>query len=351
MRALALSLLILIPLCAAFDLSPANPVPGDKIHITGMASPDERVSFRSMLSMELPVAGGQYQYETRVQIPRKPNRFTVSASDVRDLNAGVRLGIWLTKRFEARGGTASISRAGMPEGSYDLKIFGEALPGVAKVHVDVVAETTVEADHAGRYSMTIDTSGIPSGAYTIEGAGDTRTIRLGGSSRIADPGEGAKMGEAESANSEARQKTAEMPRSAEITPEVVMWYAGLSGLECRTESQYAEAERLLKKRLSGGYWLVIAKGEPLTETAGYCDQKYCLVRGVDACRECRDKDLILRGIQPLIKPNGDEKEASALHNVSKDTPSGAPREKKGFVSEIVGLIERIPEALGIYPGG
>jgi hypothetical protein len=81
----------------------------------------------------------------------------------------------------------------------------------------------------------------------------------------------------------------------EINREVVEWYAKENGLEIKNTSQYDEAERLLKARLSGGYWKIIVEGEPLTEEAGNCLQKYCLVRGVDACKVCREKDIILKG--------------------------------------------------------
>ena len=53
----------------------------------------------------------------------------------------------------------------------------------AKVPVDVVAETTIEADAQGGYSMVINTSGIPDKEYRIEGAGDVKTMRLRGSAQ------------------------------------------------------------------------------------------------------------------------------------------------------------------------
>lgn len=350
MRVLALAFLFLIPLCSAFDLSPASPVPGDKITISGKASPRELIHFKSSLSLELPVAGGQYEFATRVQIPRKPNRFTVSVRDVKDLNAGVKLGIWLTKRFETSGGTASLSHADVPEGDYDLKMFGEALPGVSHVPVDVVAETTVEADANGIYSIAIDTSGVPSGVYRIEGAGDSKTIRLGGSSASSDSSKSMKGSSAESVHAADESTSPKPPRNVDIAPEVVKWYADHIGLECKNESQYAETEGLLRKRLSGGYWLIIAKGEPLTEEAGNCEQKYCLVRGVDACKECREKDMILKGVQ-LAKPNDERGTSEASRNAGETASPKAPEYGSGLIGEIIGFIGRIFAALGIHPGG
>ena len=93
-----------------------------------------------------------------------------------------------------------------------------------------------------------------------------------------------------------------------INRETVSWYALQMGLKIENSSQYDEAEKLLKKRLSGGYWKIIARGDPLTEEAGDCQEEYCLVRGVDACTVCRDKDIILKGSQS--SKQSDRKELS-----------------------------------------
>ncbi len=171
--------LTLISLASAFDVSPSNPSPGDEIVIDGTAAPNEEVRLRSGFQMDIPVSGGKYEYETHVEIPQKPNRFTVTAQNVKDLNAGVKMLIWITKRFEASGGIATVSQADVPPGRYSLKMFGEALPGTSVVPVKVVAETAVKADSSGRYSLAIDTSGIPAGDYSIEGDGDSKIIRIG----------------------------------------------------------------------------------------------------------------------------------------------------------------------------
>ena len=80
--------------------------------------------------MNLPVTAGKYEYETTVEIPQKPNRFTVAARNVEDFNAGVKLGIWITKSFKADGGTARISQGDVPPGRYNLKMFGRGSAGI-----------------------------------------------------------------------------------------------------------------------------------------------------------------------------------------------------------------------------
>jgi hypothetical protein len=91
--------------------------------LTGIAKPGSQLSFQSSFTMNLPVTAGKYEYEATVEIPQKPNRFTVAARNVQDFNAGVKFGIWITKSFKASGGTASISQGDVPPGRYNLKII------------------------------------------------------------------------------------------------------------------------------------------------------------------------------------------------------------------------------------
>ena len=70
--------------------------------LTGVAKPGSQLSFQSSFTMNLPVTAGKYEYETTVEIPQKPNRFSVAARNVEDFNAGVKFGIWITKSFKAR---------------------------------------------------------------------------------------------------------------------------------------------------------------------------------------------------------------------------------------------------------
>lgn len=319
-----LLVLILIISCGnAFDIEPANPQPGDRISITGMASPGERVSIQSSFAMELPVADrGVYSYETSVEIPQKPNRFSVTVRDVRDVTVGVKLGIWITKRIQASGGSVSLSQSQIPPGRYCIMISGEALPGVTSVPVDVTAETSVEADPSGRYSLIIDTSGVPPGEYVIRSGGETKVVRLGTS---AGSGSGESL-ESESARFEKRE--------VEITDDVIRWYAGTLGLDPGNVSEYEMAEDQLKKRLAGGYWKVIARGDPLTEEAGNCESEYCIVRGIGACTSCREKDMMIK------RSRAGEKIANTSINASssKDPEEYRPDKMRSWFEEIVSLV-------------
>ncbi len=203
------------------------------------------------------------------------------------------------------------------------------MPGAATVPIDVVAETTTQADSQGKYTLVIDTSGIPDTEYKIQGAGDVKTIRLGGSSQSSS------SDDEEPARAYAQPKI----RSVQITPQVIVWYADQINLDPQNRTQYSEAEESLEKRLREGYWKIIARGEPLTEEAGNCEQEYCLVRGADACTVCRDKDMLLRA-NKSAKANLTEKNASGTQTKISPTQE-RPARVKGFPSVIIDWILRI----------
>ena len=326
---MAFALLLLISIGSGFEISSSNPNPGDRVMLNGIASPGEQVSLRSSFTMDLPVAEGQYEYETRLDVPQKPNRFTLTVRKVKDFNAGVKIGIWITKGFAASDGTVTLSQADVPPGTYDLKMFGEALPGSSQVPVEVVAETTIEADSQGKYGMVIDTSGIPGGDYRIEGAGDSKTIHIGGSS------ETSQTSQSTSGDGGGNTYIEPKPAPVEITSPVIKWYASQIGLSLNNSSQYDTAEKRLKERLSGGYWQVIARGDPLTEEAGNCEQDYCLVRGIDACRICREKDAQLKGINLSEKTRLESN--ISLQNLSK--PGRIDTENKNSIDTTIDWIE------------
>ena len=289
-------------------------VSGSTVSVTGTASPGEQVSMRSSFTINLPVSGGQYEYETSVVIPQEPNRFQVTARNVEDFNAGVKMGIWITKRFQASGGTASISHANVPSGRYNIKLFGEAQPGSSQVPVEVGAETRVMADGNGKYSLDIDTSGIPAGEYRIEVAGETKTIQVGiqspDSSAASSPtstATGFSSTESTASKNEndgtGEEMTDQKEKPVEITSEVIHWYANETGQSIATAGKYQETEKQLRQRLAGGYWKIIRQGDPLTEQAGNCENMFCLVRDKDACTVCRDKDIIQKSNQSIDAAN------------------------------------------------
>lgn len=169
---------MLISPALSFDLSSDSVTSGKKVVITGTGNPNSEHTFQSSFTMNLPVTSGRYSYETEVRVPKKPNRFTFNAGNVENLDAAVKLGIWITKSFDATSGEVRVSRDNVPPGKYRLKISGSAIPGYSQVPIAVEAETQVQADSKGRYRLDIDTTGIPEGEYIIDGDGDTKTVQI-----------------------------------------------------------------------------------------------------------------------------------------------------------------------------
>lgn len=270
---------------------------------------------------------------------KKPNRFTVTARNVKNLNAGAKLFIWITKSFQASSGQMTLSQADVPPGTYDLKMFGEAMSGSSKVTVEVVAETTVTANSQGKYNMVIDTFGIPAGTYRIEEASDSKTIRIGSSSYSPSY--------RYQSSSDVKETSSVSPAKQipdQMTPDMVRCYASQINLDTKDPRQYAEAENRLKQRLSGGYWKVIVRDEPLTETAGDCDQKFCMVRVIDACTVCREGDMLIKANKSAERPKISEKNATISHQ-NMNQPQ-AVMEKKGFTNMFIDWILTAGRPLG-----
>jgi hypothetical protein len=169
---------ILISPGISFELSADSVIAGENLIITGTSEPNSESTFISSFTMNLPVTSGNYNYETEIKVPNKPNRFTVTARNVQNLNAGVKMGIWITKSFESRDGVVHLSAADIPTGRYKLKVSGSAMPGANEVPISIEAETGVLADSSGSYELVIDTTGIPEGDYLIKRDGDEKTVRI-----------------------------------------------------------------------------------------------------------------------------------------------------------------------------
>ncbi len=162
-----------------WEISPANPVAGDTLHISGTASPKEEVGLLVYFEEDVPVIGGTYTYELQnVEVPDFNNRFSVRAEGVESLFVRGKLVLWKQRSAEASGGVAVLSEERVPPGTYQLKLDGNAKSGETRVKLKVTALQVVKADSKGEFSYKYNTGSVPPGKYEITAGDYAVTVTL-----------------------------------------------------------------------------------------------------------------------------------------------------------------------------
>ncbi len=116
-------------------------------------------------------------------IPGKPNNFTVTANKVKNLNIGLKklqgsyknsstvwegkyTRIWITSQILAdKNGIATTTSDLLSPGSYDIKIFGDAAENTSQVNLTMTLIKKIIVN--GKFNISINTTGFPSGKYLI----------------------------------------------------------------------------------------------------------------------------------------------------------------------------------------
>jgi hypothetical protein len=125
-----------------------------------------------------------YAYDLAgISLPGKPNNFTVSARPVNDINVGLkklqgsyenssmvwkgrRSRIWVTTQIPADShGIATADSDLLSPGNYQAKIFGDAADNASRV--DLTMTMVKKMIVKGKFNLSINTSGFPSGNYSI----------------------------------------------------------------------------------------------------------------------------------------------------------------------------------------
>lgn len=162
------------------QISPDNPVVGDTITISGVASsPGESINTEISFTKLVAESGGFYSYNINdVEIPSGSNSFTVTATGVDDLNVDIKMSIWLSRSISASGGTATLKESNLSEGTYDVQIYGRPASGVSTVSIQITATQIIVADSDGNFEYDYATNALPVGDFELIVGGVSRTITL-----------------------------------------------------------------------------------------------------------------------------------------------------------------------------
>ncbi len=132
------------------------------------------VSFKETI----PVFAGRYSYDlVGINIPQRPNNFTITTSEVKNLKVGIKkiqdstTRLWVTQTIAAPEGIATVQSGHPSPGNYHVKIFGDAAEGASEVDLELTAVKKITA--SGDFSLSIDISGFPAGKYTVTAKADT----------------------------------------------------------------------------------------------------------------------------------------------------------------------------------
>ncbi|MFZ2471241.1 MAG: hypothetical protein WAW52_04790 [Methanothrix sp.] len=129
-----------------------------------------------------------YSYDLPgIHMPGKPNNFTVIASNVKNLNVGVKKDpvagganftrTWISTRATAgEDATAKIENDLISPGRYQFKIFGEAIDNTTQVALEmkVVKKLLIN----GRFNLALNTSGFPTSNYSINAKAINESVRF-----------------------------------------------------------------------------------------------------------------------------------------------------------------------------
>ncbi|KKG17390.1 hypothetical protein EO98_12990 [Methanosarcina sp. 2.H.T.1A.6] len=151
----------------SWELIPENPVVGDTIEIRGADFAGETADVWVSFEKDVRVSDGKYEYlldDVRIP-PGFNNRFTVQAIGVDDLNVRVKMILWITITGKAKEGNATVSQAGVPPGTYKIRLDGKSNASDVKLRITGFQQVKVDS---GNFSYKYDTKSIPAGNFEIK---------------------------------------------------------------------------------------------------------------------------------------------------------------------------------------
>lgn len=161
----------------SWELFPENPIVGDTLEIRGNDFAGETADVWVSFEKDVQVSDGTYAYllEDVVIPPGFNNRFTVQAIGVDDLNVRVKMILWITITGKAKEGVATVSQAGVPPGTYKIRIDGKSNASDVKLRITGLQQVKVDS---GSFSYKYDTKSIPPGNFEVKIGDVTKQVTM-----------------------------------------------------------------------------------------------------------------------------------------------------------------------------
>jgi methanogen extracellular protein (TIGR04279 family) len=157
----------------------------------------------------------------------------VKAVGADDLNVRAKKLLWLTKSKEATDGTATVSQANVPSGTYKIRIDGKASGSNVKLKITAMQE--VEVNSEGSLSYLYSTKSIPAGNFEVEVGGATKQIELKPSESLPSETNFSEQNSSEEKDNESLGSEINSSEHNSSEVEVYNWTNSLESQEAKTE--------------------------------------------------------------------------------------------------------------------
>jgi hypothetical protein len=188
------------------QVSPEVVVQGEKLVISGLASPQEEVWLNSSFELVIPAVEGNYSREFNgLYFPTGNKSFSVTVRNITNIRVelypvfGTRFEYPLDGPLNATGGIATISIS-FPvtiegttiniAGEKDVLVYGEALGAATSVKLEFNMSICVTADSDGYFELNLSTKGVPVGEYVLSADGFQKTVQVVAPLPTIDTGSG-----------------------------------------------------------------------------------------------------------------------------------------------------------------
>nr|QNO53213.1 hypothetical protein HNLOENAD_00013 [Methanosarcinales archaeon ANME-1 ERB6] len=221
-----------------FNVKPENPVNGEVVTIYGEAQPEEEVRIEISFENVVQVKDKGYVFSVeKMKIPEGENRLTVRAEGCENLKVSVRrfiLGIstpWITLSSKASDGVAEISQTNVPAGTYDVLVHGKS--SEESVRLIITAVGYEQADEAGNFSYTYETSPLPEGNFSVQAGNVTEIVNLRSSPRTSGgttPTPTLAIPENVTTNETGEKRPSPIPQNKTTQPPLIPGFESIGGI-------------------------------------------------------------------------------------------------------------------------